>query len=419
MKNYQSFDLIEKISFERIGGSKKELKAAQFIQSELKKEQIDSSLESFEVDYHEIKEAKLEVIEPFKKTYLVTGYGMSGSTVEDGIIAPLVYIENGLEVNLIEVKDKIVLINGRMAYKLYEKLIKAEVKGFISISGSVYDDINQTDLEERSLRHGHYQHGKIPGVTIRIKDAEEIISLNGTLVKLTLLQKEGKRTSNNLVTTIKGTKYTNNIVAFTAHYDSVRFSPGAFDNATGSAAILELLRHFSKNPPLRTLKFVWCGSEEMGLLGSKAYVQKHLDDIPNYEFVINVDMIGVILGYDIAVCTAEASLVDYINYLGKEVGFPIKSSQGVYSSDSTPFADAGVPAMSFARLSTAGGAEIHSRKDLTKFLDAKNYYKTCRFMIEFSNRIVNSIVMPIPRTIPENMKLELDYYNLRKTRPEK
>ena len=125
------------------------------------------------------------------------------------------------------------------------------------------------------------------------------------------------------------------------------------------------------------------------------------------------------MGYDIAVCTAEASLVDYINYLGKEVGFPIKSSQGVYSSDSTPFADAGVPAMSFARLSTAGGAEIHSRKDLTKFLDAKNYYKTCRFMIEFSNRIVNSIVMPIPRTIPENMKLELDYYNLRKTRPEK
>ena len=40
-------------------------------------------------------------------------------------------------------------------------------------------------------------------------------------------------------------------------------------------------------------------------------------------------------------------------------------------------------------------------------------------MIDFSNKIVNSIVMPIPRTIPDNMKLELDYYNLRKTRPEK
>ena len=419
MKNYQSFDLIEKIAFERMGGTKKELEAARIIQMLLNKEQIESVLEPFEVDNYQIKEAKLEVLEPFKKTYTVTGYGMSGSTEVDGLIAPLIYIENGLDVNLIDVKNKIVLINGRMPYDLYEKLVKAEVKGFISISGSLYDDILTTDLEERSLRLGHYKHGKIPGLTIRINDAEEIIKANGNLVKLTLLQEEGKSISNNIVTTIKGSKYPNKVVAFTAHYDSVRFSPGAFDNATGSAAILELLRYFKENRPLRTLKFIWCGSEEMGLLGSKAYVQQHLEELSTYEFVINVDMIGVILGYDIAVCTSELSLVDYINYFSKEVGFPIKARQGVYSSDSTPLADAGVPSMSFARLSPNGGAQIHSKKDITQFLDEKNYYKTCNFMIDFSNKIVNSIVMPIPRTIPDNMKLELDYYNLRKTRPEK
>ena len=44
------------------------------------------------------------------------------------------------------------------------------------------------------------------------------------------------------------------------------------------------------------------------------------------------------------------SLVNYIKYLGCEVGFPIQVRQGVYSSDSTPFADNGIPSVSFARI---------------------------------------------------------------------
>ena len=47
-------------------------------------------------------------------------------------------------------------------------------------------------------------------------------------------------------------------------------------------------------------------------------------------------MIGVTLGKEIAVSTAENCLVNYISYVASEVGVPLKSSQGVYSSDSTP-----------------------------------------------------------------------------------
>lgn len=419
MKKYNSFSLIEKIAFERLGGSPEELKAAKIIQKELKKDNIESTLETFLVDHYEVKEVSLKLLEPYEKSFTATGYGMSGSTPPEGIKAPLVYIENGFAANLVNLKGKIVLINGRMPYKLYEDLIKEEVAGFISLSGSVYDDINSTDLEERTLRERHYEKGKIPGVTIRMSDGEELIKNEGKIVELKLIQKEGKRQSQNVIATIEGTLYKDKIIGVSAHYDSVRFSTGAYDNATGSATILELIRYFKENPPLRTLKFMWFGSEEMGLLGAKAYCLDHKDKINDYEFVVNVDMTGVVLGYDIAVCTAEEPLVNYIDYLGKKVGFPIKARQGVYSSDSTPFADVGVPALSFARISPRGGAEIHSKKDVMDFLDEKNYYKTAEFIIDFTERIANSIVMPISRTIPEAMKKELDYYMGRKQRPEK
>lgn len=419
MKNYNSFKLIEKISFERLGGSAEELKAAKIIQEELKKTKLLSHLETFEVDYYEVKEASLELLEPFKQTFEVTGYGMSGSTPKEGITAPLIYIENGFDANLINIKDKIALLNGRMPYKLYEKLVIGGALGFISLSGTLYDDLDETDLEERKLRERHYKHGKIPGVSIRMADGEDLVRSEGKTVKLTLIQEESKRTSHNVISTIKGTEYPEKVIGVTAHYDSVRFSTGAYDNATGSATILELIRYFQENPAKRTLQFIWFGSEEMGLLGAKEYVEKHKEALKNYEFVVNVDMTGVVLGYDIAVCTSEKSLVSYIDYLGKKVGFPIKPRQGVYSSDSTPFADSGVPALSFARIAPRGGAEIHSRKDISKFLDSKNYYKTASFITDFTERIANSVVMPIPQTIPDNMKLELDYYLGRKEKPEK
>ena len=56
----------------------------------------------------------------------------------------------------------------------------------------------------------------------------------------------------------------------------------------------------------------------MGLLGSKAYVEKHKEELEKYELNINLDMTAVVLGYDIARCTTEMGLVNYINYLGKK-----------------------------------------------------------------------------------------------------
>ena len=144
----------------------------------------------------------------------------------------------------------------------------------------------------------------------------------------------------------------------------------------------------------------------------------HKEEIQrDVKLCVNVDMTGVTIGFDIACVTAQPSLVDNINYYGKEVGFPIKARQGVYSSDSTPFADIGIPAVSFARLAPAGGATIHSHRDVIERLHPDPYYKTCDFLTKITQTWINAVAFPIPQEIPDNMKTEIDYYFFRKERP--
>ena len=412
MKNYGSFDFLPKISFERLGGTKEELKAANMIITECHKYGVEAHLEEFMVDGYTIKAVDLEVD---GVNYEVTGVGMSGSTPADGVCGKLLVIENDDQLKAYEsLSNYVVMVYGRIGVKTYKTLCEKNALGFICTSGSVYDDRENSDLDKMTVRERHYTNGKVPGVCIRMMDAHKMLLNNPETVHMVLLQDEYKNASHNVVATIEGSTKKEEVVCFTAHYDSVAFSTGAYDNGTGSTTILESLCYFNEHKPSRTLKFIWCGSEEMGLLGAKSYCEQHKDELKNIKLCINVDMTGVVLGKDIACCSSEESLVSYINYLGKEVGFNIAAKQGVYSSDSTPFADNGVPALSFARLAPRGGAEIHSRKDVMDFLDSKNYYETCEFINDFASRMINSKVFPVEQTIPNKVKEDIEVYFGRK-----
>ena len=140
------FSLLEKLSFNRLAGTKDEEKAISILKEEIEKEGLVPQVEGFEIDAPYIEKASLKVLEPYQKEYIVTGVGMSGSTLKQGIDKELVYIENVLDVNLVDVEDKIVLINGRMINKFYKEIVKSKAAGFISFSGSVYDKEEDSDL---------------------------------------------------------------------------------------------------------------------------------------------------------------------------------------------------------------------------------------------------------------------------------
>ena len=406
----RAYKVLEEMSYERLGGTKEEASALEIIKREVDALGVENTIEDFEVNSFEIESAEFVVTKPKREVYNVNAFGMCSSTNPEGVFTEFYYLENTKQINLLDLKGKTILLTSPLSYQVYEDLAKKEVAAIVVASGSIYDDLANTDLEEKSLRERHYKHGKIPCFTMRMTDCEKLVLSNPEEVYFKVIQKESLATSHNLVATIKGNEKPEEVVCFTAHYDSVRFSTGAYDNGTGSVTILEVLHYYVKNAPKRTLKFIWCGSEEMGLLGSHAYVNSHKEELENYKLCINVDMTGVPLGKDIAVCTSEMSLVNYIDYYAKNIGFMIDTNQGVYSSDSTPFAFNNVPAVSFARISPRGGAEIHSRRDVISLINPIYLEKTILFIISLSENLISSVYFPVPKSMPQNMKDELDKY---------
>lgn len=408
MNQKKTVSLLKEMSFERFGGTSEELKAAKLIQKYLKDLKLDSKLESFTVQTSKIKKAKLEILEPIKMEIPCTAYMCCSNTPAKGLEGEFYYFEQGSEINLKEAEGKICLVNGYVGKKLYTEFAKSGALAFISFNGNI-DFPDAYDLDKRELREALAEIKTMPAVNILVKDAMKLIEMNVKKVKITTLQESSKAKSNNVVCEIKGIEDKETIV-LTAHYDSVPFSKGAYDNATGSVCLYAMVEYFSKNQPKHNLKFVWCGSEERGLLGSKAYVEKHKKELDSIKLCINVDMIGSTLGKRIAVCTSDMSLVNCIDYLGKVVGFPIHASQGVYSSDSTPFADGGVPSLSFARTTPNGGGEIHHRYDVLEHLNDKYLMEDINFILEFTKRMANAYIIPVPRNIPQNMKDAIDDY---------
>jgi Zn-dependent M28 family amino/carboxypeptidase len=94
-----------------------------------------------------------------------------------------------------------------------------------------------------------------------------------------------------------------------AHYDAVPASPGADDNATGLAVLLELARGISDMPLHRPIWLVAFDLEEQGLLGSRVYAQHLKDHQQPLRLMISLEMLGY--------CSQAARSQRYPAFLGK------------------------------------------------------------------------------------------------------
>lgn len=392
----------------RVGGRPEEKKAAEYLRQQVVEFGLEAALEPFDVPLGDIEEAMLLVdgVSIPCKGYMCAG----SSTVE----APFYYLRTNDAWSLRQCKGKIVLIDGYLGYWIYQDLLENGAVGFVTYDGHVnYAD---RDIDARELR-SYVSNGKvIPGVNINVKDAVSLIEKGVKSAKIVLKQKEYMGTSQNVVLDMPGE--VDEYIVFTAHYDSTPLSQGAYDNMSGSIGLLGIAEHFAKNPHRYGLRFVWCGCEERGLLGSKAYCTAHEEELSKIILNINLDMIGCIMGKFIACATAEEKLVNYIEYFAAEMGHEIKVSQDVYSSDSTPFADKGVPAVSFARIAPNNTATIHNSYDTMKLMNGAQMAEDIDFLVAFANRMANAKLCPVKREMPDNMKEKLDTYLFRK-RPEK
>lgn len=408
------FELLEKLDFVRLSTFEGEKKAADILVKEIEEIGVTPVVETFKAPRYEIKVAKLEVTAPVYKEYEVSGYGFSGNDAADGLEAEFAYVEALDPIDLTSVKGKIVLLTAGIRPGDFKKLIDAGVVGVITPSGTFRDTKDTMDLDERMLRDRHIKDGRLPSVCMRMTDAMDMVVSKPEKVKITLAQEEGEADSQNVIAEIKGTEFPDEVVVYTAHYDSVVFSRGAFDNATGTAAILELLRYYKENPAKRTVRFIWTGSEERGLLGSKAYVAAHEAELENIKLCINIDMIGPLFGRDQAIVTGEEALCHNIEFLYKEVGYAMNVIQDIYSSDSIPFADKGIPGVNFVRRAAMGASQIHCRHDVMDILSADSMERTVKFVALFSDRVLGASHFPIAKQVPTNIVEKVDKYLAKK-----
>ena len=409
----REFELLKKIGFVRMAGTKEELQAAEILREEIKAIGFESELEPFEIE-DAVVTAEFEVLEPYSKKYKVTGYKCCESTPEEGMICDFVYAEDMLDVNLADVRGKFVLVNGIVRMEQYRKLIKAGVAGFMTMNGSLLDKESETDLATRKIRAVLASCGLTKALNIRIADAFDMIKRGASKVKVTIKNKNEKRTSHNIYVTVPGTQKPEEVISFGAHYDSVEFSTGVYDNGAGSVILMEILRYFKENPPKRTVKFHWYGSEEIGLEGSKHFVKEHKDELKNHKLMINVDVAGPVIGAEIAMVTADISLMHYVDYFMKTKGYAVKVKHDIYSSDCIPFADNKVPAISFARFAPHGGAFIHERNDVIRYLSPDKLLGTTKYILEFACEVINSAAFPVPAEIPQEIVEKVDKYLYKK-----
>ncbi len=190
---------------------------------------------------------------------------------------------------------------------------------------------------------GNRAHGR-PGYKASLDYVKAKLDAAGYTTTVQRFTSSG-RTGYNLIADWPGGD-TNQVVMAGSHLDSVSSGPGINDNGSGSSAVLETALAVSRAgyQPTKHLRFAWWGAEELGLVGSRYYVNNlssaNRAKISGY---LNFDMIGspnpgyFVYDDDPAI---EKTFKDY--YAGLGVATEIET-EGDGRSDHAPFKSAGVP----------------------------------------------------------------------------
>ncbi len=421
MKNTYRYDLVQKMSFVRWGGTEEELKAAKLLLGEIESFGGKGEIKDFEIPANKLIKTSIKVVAPYEAEIAdFLPFTISGSFPEGGVELELFYAENCSETALYGIKDlsgKAVLVN-ELNIDIYKKLCELKAGAILVIHGKWYQSGENWDFLPRALRPTFLEFGKIPTFYVWAKDATEMVKNGAEKLHIELVQEEYTATSRNVLAVIEGSEIKDESIVITAHYDSVQVGTGSWDNATGSATIMSIYKHFLANPPKRTLRFVWCGSEEQGLYGSKAYVEQNEELVKNeIKFCFNFDMCGTVLGPNNVFVTGGEELKNYAEAFCKEYGMNAEIRHGVHSSDSAPFADKGVPSLGLSRGSKT--ADIHTRYDLMFPLSAEQLVKDGEFAIAFIDRVANSYRLPVGTGMPKDMVEKIDKYFARDKMPKK
>ncbi len=203
-----------------------------------------------------------------------------------------------------------------------------------------------------------------------------------------------KYTTRNVAGMIKGTSGSDSTIVISAHYDHLGmmgkkvYFPGANDNASGVAMLLCFVRHYAKHPPEYNTVFLAFSGEEIGILGSKAFVEKPLIDLSKIKFLVNFDLAGTgDEGIKVVNGTVYKDKFDKLSALNDEYHLvPKVEIRGeACKSDHCRFYEKGVP--SFFIYTLGGIAAYHDIYDRSQTLPLTEFEDYFKLMVKFFDAI--------------------------------
>jgi len=200
-------------------------------------------------------------------------------------------------------------------------------------------------------------------------------------------------TSHNVVARLEGARKPDETLVYSAHWDHIGVGKpdangdtifnGALDNASGTAALVELARGFAAGPkPERSVVFLAVTAEEKGLLGSEYYASKPLYPLDRTVAVINMDgMSPNVPSRDFGIYgTAKLELLDDLKTVAGARGLrytpdPKPEAGYFFRSDHFSFAKRGVPALSYSAGQDWEVGGIAAGKAASDDYTAKRYHQ--------------------------------------------
>ncbi|MGB0605630.1 MAG: M28 family metallopeptidase [Candidatus Latescibacterota bacterium] len=409
----------------RLAGSHGEVAARDFLVEMLNRYGVDRvDVEPFPHLGWECKGEALSVVEPVQREIACRCAGLSPPA--DGLEAELVFLKKCDEE---EVEARREEIRGKMVVAPYHPVPRQVKMPIAAGAGAV------ALLESRSVAGGlqpartcaFNRIGDIPTASISREDGaylQRLAQRKGSVrLRLSLDSAVAWRTSWNVVGLINGREEEREYVALGGHYDSWHVGSGAVDNGTGVVAVLEAARGIAqyKTHMRRGVRFIFFGVEELGLVGSWAYVHQHMSELDRAVLMINNDVGGrpvrlISAGFEgvrslLNGVAERARVAEVKSPLAVEVGNP------GWASDHFPFWAHGVPTVAIGceQVNPDAGRYVHTRADTADKVYAAGLTECAAINAQLVCAVANAAGRPEPRKHREEIEVLLDKFAWRQT----
>ena len=193
---------------------------------------------------------------------------------------------------------------------------------------------------------------------------------------------------NNVIGVVEG-KNSDSVIVISGHYDHLgrvggAIFPGASDNASGTAMVMDLAKYYVKNKPKYKMVFMLFGAEEAGIVGALKYVENPLFPLKEIKFLVNLDIMGAGEdGIQVVNGTKYKNEFNTLVRLNENLNLlrQVKVRGESCNSDHCPFDRKGVP--SFFIYTLGGKGNYHNIYDTYQNLDLSYAPKVKELLIAF------------------------------------